>query len=477
MKFNIASNYAQRFLQILLRFFMIPIYIDAFGISAYGLIGFYITLSSTFVLLDFGMGYASIRLLADRNETSADDVAAVLRIVERAYLFISLVIGGGIFLCSSFIAKTWLTVDDTSFDAVTSIQLMSVLVLVSWPHSLYQSFLMGQQRFVTMNTILIVVNIVFASLMFLGIKYLGYGVNFYFFAMVLLMLLQGVFLRQVAWVRLSKNKLPAKREHLKHFYSYAGGVSIFSILSLLFFQGPLLILSSNAGTSELGLYNLAMTFPMALITLMYPIGSVFFPKFLNIATNLEAQKYFSTASLLMGGFILGSCLLLNFNMSWIYELWLGKENTVPGMILISQELLYAVLFYGYAMVFNNLLLANGNNKALGLSYTLAIVWLGYSVLLFPDDLGALNMASFWKETALVLMFFVIVFGLFTYKHLFANWIKNLMEILALSLIAYGGIVWILDVKMSESLVDFSTSIAITLFIFSPLLRRIYGRLI
>jgi O-antigen/teichoic acid export membrane protein len=476
MTSSIASNYAQKFLQIFLRFFMIPIYINAFGVSAYGLIGFYITLSSTLVLLDFGMGYGSIKLLAERDEKSSAEVAAVLRTVERIYLLVSLAIGICIFFCSSFIAEKWLTVDNQNLDAVTAIQLMSILLLIIWPQSLYQSFLMGQQRFFAMNTILIVVNTLFTAVMFVGIERYGYGLNFYFLAMIFWMLLQSILLRQFACSRLDSKGLPAAKQKLKEFYLYAGGVSTFSILSLFFFQGPQLILSANAGTAELGLYNISLTFPMALITLMYPIGSVFFPKFVNVSNSLEAQKNFVTATLLMGGFILGSAILLNFNILWLYDLWLGNDAVIPNMVLVSQELLYATLLYGCVMVTNNLLLANGKTKTLSISYVLAVIWLVSRAISNIDNLGAMEIAIFWKETALVLLLSTTIFSLFTFKSLVISWVQVWATLLVLSLATYVSIVAILEVEKAQTTYDFAASIVIALVIFSPLLYRIYGRL-
>ena len=468
MKLNIASSYIQQAVNIGIRFFMIPIYVEAFGLGAYGLIGFYISISSLFVLLDFGMGYASIKLLSESSPDSRQNDAAVLKFVEKIYLGCALLIGVTIYFLSSTIAESWLTVDVEGIDAVVTVQLMSLLLLVNWPQSLYQSFLMGQGRFVAMNAVMVVVHIVVALVMFLGIKIYGFGVSYYFTVMIIVMLLQTVFLRYLAW---SKFKgllcVPVTKFEIKRFFSYAAGVSVFTICSLIFFQGPLLLVSFFSPTSELGLYNLAMTFPMAFVTLMYPIGAVFLPKLARISENEDAQSKFESATYVMSSFIIAGIVTLFFNMEWIYLSWLGADSVPVQLVSVSTSLAFGTLFYGLSIVMTNVLLINGATKKLSAAYFIALLWFCFKVYLSSEPVSAQSTANIWKEVSFILMCAVVLAGLVSFPQLLKGWSKNIVLVLFLGLIGIL-IVWgWLPNDESGSFLNFALTILILAVFYLP----------
>ena len=426
---------------------MIPIYVEAFGLGAYGLIGFYFSLSSLFVLLDFGMGYASIKLLSESNLSSRSSDAAVLKFVEKVYLSCALLIGVSVFSFADVIAQSWLTIDDQEFNHVTIIQLMALLLLVNWPQSLYQSFLMGQERFVAMNFVLISAHVVIALGMLIGLTNYDLGVDYYFSVIVVVMLLQTLVLRYLAWAKIKDLQAdPATINEIKRFFSYAAGVSGFSLCSLGFFQGPLLTLSLLSSTSELGLYNLAMTFPMAIITLMYPLSSVFLPKLARVSENADAQRKFENATFIMGSFVTVGIVTLIMNMEWVYMFWLG-DGSVPAQLgSVSKSLAFGTFFYGLAMVMNNVLIINGKTKQLSAAYVVALLWLCFKVYLINGSVSALSIANLWKEVSFIAMFCVLFGGLVSLPKLFKVWFKNIALVFALG---FMGILCILGLATNE----------------------------
>jgi len=441
VKLNIASNYVQQAVNIGLRFFMIPIYVEAFGLGAYGLIGFYISISSLFVLLDFGMGYASIKLLSESNPDTKQNDAAVLRFVEKIYLGCALLIGISVYFFSSIIAESWLTVDVQGVDAYVTIQLMALLLLVNWPQSLYQSFLMGQERFVVMNAVMIIAHITAAGVMLFGLTNYELGVDYYFIVMTSIMLLQTLVLRHLAWANFKV--LPVvlvTKSEIKRFFSYAAGVSVFSLCSLGFFQGPLLVLSSMSPTSELGLYNLAMTFPMALITLMYPLSAVFLPKLAKIYENDDAKRKFESATYIMGSFITAGILTLLFNMEWVYLIWLGEDSVPKQVGSVSTSLAFGTLFYGLAMIMTNVLLINASTKQLCAAYVGALLWFCFKVYSFNESVSAQNIADLWKDVSFIAMCGVLLAGLVSFPRLRKGWFKSVGLVCALGLIG-SLVIW------------------------------------
>jgi O-antigen/teichoic acid export membrane protein len=422
---------------------MIPVYLDAFGLAAYGLIGFYISVSSLFVLLDFGMGYASIKLLSESScGTRVRDIA-VLKLAEKIYLGFAALIGLFVYFLAGVIAEYWLKVDVEGANAVVTIQLMALLLFVSWPQSLYQSFLVGQERFVAMNAVMVVTHILVSTMIVLGLANYDLGVNYYFVVMAAVMLLQTIVFRRLAWERFKGLPIVlATIKDVKRFFSYAAGVSIFSLCSLAFFQGPLLMLSALSTTSELGLYNLAMTFPMAFITLMYPVGSVFLPKFANIVEDDNALQKFEYATLLLGSFITAGITTLLFNMEWIYSFWLGEGSVPAGLGAVSKALAAGTFCYGIGMVMTSVLVINGQTKLLSATYVIALLWYCLRIYTITEPVSALSIANLWKEISFIVMFGILVVGLIKFPSLFKGWFRNTALVLFLGLVG-ALFIWIL----------------------------------
>ena len=140
MRNDVIANYAAQLINIFLRFFLVPIYLSKLGVSAYGIIGFYFSIESIMVLVDFGIGVSSAKLLAEKLDMEPISTIRIIRSVELVYLLISIGIGVLLFFLSRFISSSWLTIDDGSIDGVRAISLMALLLTVGWPKSLYENF-------------------------------------------------------------------------------------------------------------------------------------------------------------------------------------------------------------------------------------------------------------------------------------------------------------------------------------------------
>ena len=56
LKKNIVANYIGNFLAVLVNALLVPIYLEYLSIEEYGVITFFSTLTSAFVILDMGLG-------------------------------------------------------------------------------------------------------------------------------------------------------------------------------------------------------------------------------------------------------------------------------------------------------------------------------------------------------------------------------------------------------------------------------------
>lgn len=476
IKADIISNYVEKAVHIALRLFMIPLYFNSLGASAYGLIGFYVTLTSMMVLLDFGMGYGAMKILAESRDENREEMVRVLKSVEAVYLLISLLIGVVTALSAKWIAHGWLTIDDPKIDGTNSILLMAILLAVSWPQSLYQSFLSGQKKFVRMNILLIAINILMNTGMFYFIYYRKQGIEYYFIITIVAMLLQTVGLRVMAWRNLPDIRKYAMPGELKSFFSYASGVTVFSLSSLVVFQAPAFYISSFLNTSDLGLFNVAMTFPMAMLTLLYPITSASFPRLVKIDENEAARDSFAMSSSLLGIISAAFFIMLTVNMTGIYSIWLRGNPEIETIARISQILLAGVFMYACQMILATIFLANGNSKLLAWCYLFAIAVLLVSIRLLGSR-GLVGVAYVWLLTNIALALALAGAFYMSYRKLFPLWTKIMGSNILLSLtVAAVFIVFLKIASVHGPYAKLMLSGGITTMIFAVPVRKTLKRI-
>ena len=198
MKKDVISNYIAQIINVLIRFFLIPLYLMHLGTSAFGIIGFYLSLESVMVLLDFGMGVGSSKLLAESNVKNRKFISHIIRSVESVYLLISFLLGIIIYFSSNFISSKWLTIDDASINGIEVISLMALLLAVSWPKSLYENFLIGQKKIITKNIINISINLLKVTLMIYLLSAAENKINTYFLVMIGCNLFENLCLRYLS---------------------------------------------------------------------------------------------------------------------------------------------------------------------------------------------------------------------------------------------------------------------------------------
>ncbi|NOI82328.1 oligosaccharide flippase family protein [Vibrio tubiashii] len=474
MKVDVISNYINQVVNISIRFLMIPIYVDSFGVSSYGLIGFYLSLTSIMVLLDFGMGYAANKTLAECNsDNNLIGVIPNLLFVERIYLAVAVFLGLIVFLTSGFISEEWLTIDDLSIDGSYIITLMGLLIIVSWPQSLYQSMLSGQKKFLRMNVILCFMNIATNLIMFIVLMQMKTGIESYFYVMIVTMFVQTLLLRWASWKALPRVRCEFNKLEFKRFFSFAANITIFSISSLFYFQGPILLLTTFSTTGELGVYNLSLTFPMAILTLIYPITSTAFPRLVGALPDGSDNAYktfYYTMSIVT---IMASVILVvvGLNMEFIYNFWLNGNENVVAMLAVSMYLLLSVFIHALYIIVANVLLANGHAKTLSFGYALSTMVLFVTVLVV-ETVDALLISKLWVICAIIVLVWSLLLLLRLNAHYSLLWGKSfVMNIAPCLVLAY--VILYLDsiIKGAEYIFVSSVLLAVLFNVLS--LKKVY----
>jgi O-antigen/teichoic acid export membrane protein len=369
----------------------------------------------------------------------------------------------------------FITVDDEKINVSNVIQLMSILILIVWPQSLYQSFLVAKNGFINLNVISIITNIVLSILCYLVIEHLKCGIECYFLSMIICNLFNTTALYYYSWKRLSSDFSTVCKENfvnaLKRFYSNSAGASLYSVSSLLFFQLPSITLSTAATTSDLGLYGLSLTFPMALITMLNPITSVFCNKVALISTRSHAMESFVEGTLIVYVFLIAGSIILFNNIDWIYVEWLGVGNVPNEIYRLFEILLLGSTAYGMTMIVTNTFLLNEQSLKLFICYVFAVASYIIRAALEYQNIDVMRVAILWRDSAFILLLSLIV-ALYSYSILLHKLnLRNLCLALAIGSVYYLISNYIVVLFLFKNLAAFGVWLVIGLLIYSPVVIR------
>ena len=425
MKVDVLSSYVTQVLNILVRFFLIPIYLNHLGLSAYGIIAFYFSIESIMVLLDFGIGLAVAKRIAENSlMKNVHTDHSIIRIAEIVYLVIALLIGVIIFYLSTSLATNWLSVDDQNIHEADIIKFMAVLLFVSWPKSFYENLLVGQQRIVEKNAI----NIIFLIFRSFGLLYIITKVSStleaYFLVLIITFLFEVVCLRFISFKRINSPFKVVANKELIIFFKGAIKIGFFSILSLVLFQIDRIILSKTTTTSVLGMYGLSSILPLSLLTLIYPISSAAFPRLAQINKNEYGKSIFSNWTFIKFSICLGFAVLLSLNYEFIISFWLQKNDLISNTV--SYLILFGIVFHVLTLVCTNLFIINDRSDLVNTAYFASITIYIIAIAIVPASIS-IKVAIGWLMANFTLFLGIIFFLKRFFSSLFNIYIVDLFK--------------------------------------------------
>ena len=145
---NTAANVAGQLLYPLLAFVLVPFYIGRLGLEAYGLIGLMALVVSLLGIFTRGLGGA-LQLEVSRRTGSPDEptLPGLLRSVETVYWAAAGVIAIALGTFALTAGSSWVKSDAiTPSEIRICLVLLAARVALAFPHSVYQSLLIGTER-------------------------------------------------------------------------------------------------------------------------------------------------------------------------------------------------------------------------------------------------------------------------------------------------------------------------------------------
>ena len=353
---NIVANYVGKTWTALLGILLIPIYIKFLGIEAYGLVGFFMTLSSVLGILDLGIGSTMNRELARRSvgDGSAGSQRDLVRTLELIYWGIALLAGAIVIVFAPFIANTWIKSQELNPVLILkAVQLMGVSVALQFPLSLYQGGLMGMQKQVLVNAILVFTGTLRGGGAILVLWLVSPTIQAFFAWQVVMSIIGSLAFLVAIWSNLPKSGERAKfRKHIIYdVWKYAAAISANAIIGIILTQLDKVILSKVLSLKMFAYYSIASTVASALWMVIVPFNTAVFPHLVQLhelKQNEDLSYLFHRSSQMLSLILMPICAILIVFSKEILFLWLHDISVADNGHLIVSLLVFGTMLNGIA---------------------------------------------------------------------------------------------------------------------------------
>lgn len=362
IKVNVVANVAGKAWAVLASFLFVPLYIKYLGIEQYSLISFSLVLYGILHILDGGLTLTLSREFA--LSRSIEDKWKTFRILENCYLYIVVIIILMTIMGADFIATSWLKLDTiNSTYAANCIRILGCSCGLQMLSSFYSGGFTGLERMVEMNGYRIVSSLIRAGLVVVPVAY-THSVFFFFAWQFVSDLLYALFLR----IKLKPNKIMPKvslltieKKEVERVGKFAGGVFLISVIAAVNTQLDKIVISKIFEISELGIYTLAMTAAMGVISLTSPITAALQPRFTKLISekkNDEVIRLYSLSFLFVSQLTLAISFVLSlnsFNILWVWtgDTYLAEKASVYLPILMIGAVAIAYQTIPYCIAIGN----------------------------------------------------------------------------------------------------------------------------
>ncbi len=461
LKKNILANLVGKTWSGLVWLVFLPVYLKFMGVEAYGLVGFYLSLTAMLVMLDPGLSTTINRELARLSvqEEKRETMRNLLRSAEGVYWAIALVIGVVLVAVAPLIAYYWLTPENLSLDAVRdAVTLIGLTIAFQWPSALYTGGLSGLQHQVLLNVASGTIMTLRAVGAVLVLWLVSPTAQAFFAWQLFAGLLHTTVLGFFLW-----RSLPQTRHHprfdiklLKGLWRFSSGAWGIGFFGALLGQMDKIILSAVLPLAAFGYYSVAALVSSSLYYLVAPVTSSVFPRFAQLAnpqTRDElAQTYHKSCQLAAVATLPATVLVVLFPSEilglWTRDAQVAQEGRIVLSLLMAGTALNALVQLPYYLQ-----LASGLVELGFYTNLLSVIVTVPCMYFFATRYGAAGGAAVWL--VLNLSHFLIVVPL---MHRFTSKVETWRWYVVDTLLPLGACVLIVGLArwlMPEGQSDFA----------------------
>ncbi|MEA2571433.1 MAG: hypothetical protein QOI24_3434 [Acidobacteriota bacterium] len=414
IKRNVLANLAGGVWTSILSLLFVPLYLRYLGIEAYGLMGFYATLMAVFSLLDLGLGMTLNRGMARLSvqPESIGEQRDLLRTLEIIYWSIAIVAGGILFVAAGPVAARWVHAQHLSVETIrTTVRLMGIVSALQFPFALYQAGLMGLQRQVLVNAVLIVCGTLRTVGAVLILAFVSPTIEAFFAWQAMVMFLQLAATLIATWRSVAAPTRPRFRKSmLRDEWRFAAGVSANAVIGVFLTQSDKVLLSGLLPLADFGYYALAGTVAAALWWLIVPINAALFPRFtqlLELRDEYALRELYHSACQLVAAVILPVAGTLAFFSHTVLLVWTRNPVTAEHASLIVTLLVIGTALNGMASVPSYFQSAAGWPQLMMYTNLVGALILVPGIIVMASRLGAPGAASVWLTLNLGYVFVTV----------------------------------------------------------------------
>lgn len=296
LKRNILANYAGSGAVALAPILALPWYLSALGPQQFGFVGFVTTLQAVLNLLDAGMSQALVREIslraADDEDPTKSRTATLLYGFERIYWALALGVGAGLALLAGPIARHWLHLDEAALPNGQAAVIGAAAIFATlFPGSLYRSLLVGTERQVALNKILLVATLVRHGGAVLAVMARP-SLSTYLAWHVAAGLFETLLRARVAWSATGMRRRDARwhSEVIRQAWPAIAGLAAASGLGALTMQLDKVLLSNLIPIADFGYYVIASSAAAGVLQLVYPLMQAALPRALRLKDDPAALR-------------------------------------------------------------------------------------------------------------------------------------------------------------------------------------------
>ncbi len=383
---NIAANAVNRAWAFVSAIAFIPLYVQLLGTEAYGLVGFYSTLSALLTIADLGFSATLNRHMARLRASEASMLYRrdVLVSFEAIYAPITVLIAIVIWHFSGTVAIGWLDVAKISpIEVKEAIQLMGFAISAQLLSGLYHGGLMGLERQTLANGIQIAGSIVRHGGGILALVLISPTIKVFAIWQVISSLCILVVARSALWRMQRPNNFQRGPmftwQPFKESLSFSSGMASMAVLSVILTQIDKIVVSKLLPLEQLGVYTIASAYAMVPMMLATPVSSAVTPRITGLiaVNNPEGvAEIFHRGAQIISFIILPVAAILLAFPDRVFGLWLGEnasfDSLVPlGCLLLLGQLIQAISLMPYCLTLGHG--AVGINVRFGVASVILVV--------------------------------------------------------------------------------------------------------
>lgn len=378
----------------------VPFLIRLLGIEAYGLVGFFITLQTILLLLDFGFSITLNRALAACGQAKiGDEVLSLAVTLERVFAGFAILIAVMVVLAAPWLAAHWIVVDKLPLQSVEhAMRLMGVAIALQLPFMLYAGGLTGLGRQPKVNVIIATcVTVRFGGALI--VLTVSPRLESFFVWQILAVAFQTLWARREFRRNLRARSVPSGKNAgvFRNYMRFAASVGMTATLGVVLTQLDKLMLSKLLPLGEYALYMIAWTLSSMLLMLAGPVVTTFFPRLAAEVARVggDPGATYHTACQMLSVAVMPAGAVLVLLPDEVLMLWIGRSDVAQSVGSLVALLSLGTLLNTLAQLPHALQLAYGRPR-LGLYANILSVAVAVPALYFGvKHAGAPGAAWVW----------------------------------------------------------------------------------